>query len=40
MTTNITQLAIDLAALAGGRGNPDDLRPGPTSGRNDLPVRR
>jgi uncharacterized membrane protein YoaK (UPF0700 family) len=25
MTTNITQLAIDLAALAGGRGNPDDL---------------
>jgi uncharacterized membrane protein YoaK (UPF0700 family) len=25
MTTNITQLAIDLAALAGGRGDPDDL---------------
>jgi uncharacterized membrane protein YoaK (UPF0700 family) len=25
MTTNITQLAIDLAALAGGRGVPDDL---------------
>jgi uncharacterized membrane protein YoaK (UPF0700 family) len=25
MTTNITQLAIDLATLAGGRGQPDDL---------------
>jgi uncharacterized membrane protein YoaK (UPF0700 family) len=25
MTTNITQLAIDLAALAGGRGDADDL---------------
>jgi uncharacterized membrane protein YoaK (UPF0700 family) len=25
MTTNITQLAVDLAALAGGRGNPNDL---------------
>jgi uncharacterized membrane protein YoaK (UPF0700 family) len=37
MTTNVTQLAIDLAALARGRGGPDDLARARRRARMTLP---
>ena len=40
MTTNITQLTIDLATLAGGWGDPDDLVKARRRAWRDVPVRR